>query len=66
MAGSTFIICDDQGRFMLENLSGQDAMIHIKAAKKGFAPLRLPASLFESGDVAIVLQLGAKKKSSKK
>ena len=53
--GKTVVICDAEGHFELGSIP-DDAMVRIKTKDKDYAPLKLPASLFSSGDVAIVLQ----------
>ena len=60
--GKTVVTCDADGRFELDSIP-DDAMVRIKADSKDYAPLRLPASLFESGDVAIVLPSKQNKKA---
>lgn len=48
-------VCDAQGRFVLDAVPGENAVVRIRAAGKGYAQVRLPAGVFASGDLAIVL-----------
>jgi hypothetical protein len=51
------VLADKDGRFTLPTSDFLDAMIQVKAPDGiDFATVNLPATLFESGDVAIVLQ----------
>ena len=52
--GKTTVTCDEQGRFELASLPAGEAFVKVKAEGKDFAQVKLPASLFASGDVAIV------------
>ena len=66
--GKTTVICDAQGRFELTSAPPAEAFVRIKAEGKDYAQVKLPASLFESGDVAIVLpakQSGKSKQGGK-
>jgi hypothetical protein len=48
---------DANGRFSLPTMDFLDAFVQIKAPDgKDFATVNLPVKLFESGDVAVVLQ----------
>lgn len=63
--GKTVVTCDQNGRFELDTIPA-DARVRVKANSKDYASLKLPASLFSSGNVAIVLQpKSAKQKSHK-
>jgi hypothetical protein len=53
--GKTVVTCDAQGRFELDSLPAAEAFVRVKAEGKDYAQVKLPASLFVSGDVAIVL-----------
>lgn len=53
--GKTRVTCDDQGRFELESLPAEEAFVKVKAEGKDYTQVKLPASLFASGDVAIIL-----------
>jgi hypothetical protein len=53
--GKTTITCDASGRFELPAIPAEHAVVRVKAEGKDYAQLRLPVSLFKSGDVAIVL-----------
>ena len=59
----TTVICDEQGKFELVSLPAGEAFVKVKAKGKDFAQVKLPASLFESGDVAIVLPSKQNKKA---
>ena len=61
--GKTVVTCDAQGRFTLASLPASEAFVRVKAEGKDFAQVKLPASLFESGDVAIVLPSKQNKKA---
>lgn len=63
--GKAVVTCDADGRFELDSIP-DDAIVRIKADSKDYAPLRLPASLFARGDVAIVLQSKETKSKSTK
>jgi len=63
--GKTVVTCDADGRFDLDSIPA-DARVRIKTKDKDYAPLKLPASLFSSGDVAIVLQPKTAKAKSHK
>jgi hypothetical protein len=55
--GKKTVICDAQGQFQFAQLPSDDAEIQIKASNgKDYAKVKLPVSLFSSGNVAIVLQ----------
>lgn len=48
---------DSNGRFTLPTMDFLDAFVQIKApGGKDFATVNLPVKVFESGDVAVVLQ----------
>ncbi|PLY01411.1 MAG: hypothetical protein C0624_10425 [Desulfuromonas sp.] len=53
--GKTVVTSVAQGSFELSSLSGEHAVVRVKAADKNYAKVRFPVSLFASGDVAIVL-----------
>lgn len=53
--GKTTVLCDAQGRFELVTQPASDAFVRVRAEGKDYAQVKLPASLFASGDVAIVL-----------
>lgn len=53
--GKTTLSCDAQGRFTLEAPPPAEAFVKVRADGKDHAQVRLPASLFVSGDVAIIL-----------
>ncbi len=53
--GKRVVVCDPEGRFELGALP-ENGSVQIRADSKDYAPLRLPARLFESGNMAIVLQ----------
>ena len=61
--GKTTVTCNEQGRFELVSLPASEAFVRVKAEGKDFAQVKLPASLFESGDVAIVLPSKQNKKA---
>ena len=61
--GKTVVTCDAEGYFELNSIP-DDAMVRIKTKDKDYAPLKLPASQFSSGNVAIVLQPKATKSKS--
>lgn len=63
--GKTVVTCNADGRFDLDSIPA-DARVRIKTKDKDYAPLKLPASLFSSGDVAIVLQPKTSKSKSHK
>lgn len=51
------LITDAHGRFTLPTMDFLDAFVQIKAPDgKDFATVNLPVKVFESGDVAVVLQ----------
>lgn len=54
--GKATVTCDSQGRFELSGLPEEEAMVKIKVEDKDYAQMKLPASLFQGGNVAIVLQ----------
>jgi hypothetical protein len=55
--GKKTAICDAQGQFEFAQLPSDEAEIQIKAPNgKDYAKVKLPVSLFSSGNVAIVLQ----------
>ena len=55
--GKKTVTCDAKGRFQFTQLHSDNAEIQIKARNgKDYAKVKLPASLFSSGNVAIVLQ----------
>ena len=55
--GKKTVICDVQGQFQFAQLPSDNAEIQIKASNgKDYAKVKLPVSLFSSGNVAIVLQ----------
>lgn len=53
--GKTEVVCDTQGIFTLAELPDEHAFVKVKAEGKDYVQVRLPASLFANGDVAIVL-----------
>lgn len=51
------LITDDQGRFTLPTMDFLDAFVQIKAPDgKDYATVNLPVTVFEGGEVAVVLQ----------
>lgn len=54
--GKSVIRCDANGHFDLEGTMPAGAMVLIQAENQDYEPVRLPAGLFASGEVAIVLQ----------
>jgi len=55
--GKKTVICDAQGQFQFAQLPSDDAEIQIKAPDgKNYAKVKLPVSLFTSGNMVIVLQ----------
>jgi hypothetical protein len=55
--GKKTVTCDAQGMFQFAQLPSDEAEIQIKASNgKDYAKVKLPVSLFTSGNVAIVLQ----------
>lgn len=63
--GKTTLTCDAEGRFTLEAPPAEEAFVKVRAEGKDHAQVRLPASLFASGDVAIVLPAKNAGKKSK-
>lgn len=50
-------ITDDAGRFTLPTMDFFDAFVQIKAPDgKDYATINLPVAVFESGEIAVVLQ----------
>lgn len=55
--GAVTIICDAAGRFTFPDLVFTDALIQIKAPDdRNFGSVKLPAAVFATEDLAIVLQ----------
>ena len=55
--GKKTVICNAKGQFQFAQLPSDKAEIQIKASNgRDYAKVKLPASVFTSGNVAIVLQ----------
>ena len=61
--GKSIVTCDAQGWFELTSQPAAEAIVKIKAAGNDYAQINLPASLFASGNVAIVLPVKQNQKN---